>query len=648
MVERPLLVDAFGVATVIKTCPDPPQNAAGPAGQRRHPGLTALLVWLLALPISLLLPALVDESPLTLQGDALPFVTGGALVGMGLLAARRGHAGAGVVAGLFAAWITLGMRTALHGSPFGFIDGDTVRLSAMAERYTTTWHSADGIVSAVPSEYPPLYPWLIGHVSVLVHIPAWRLLGPAGEITSSATIVAGFALWRRLLPDWVALAVTLVVFAAFPQPAKPYEVMALDVTIPWVLLTFSRHSMKRIRAIGAGLLGGTLILTYQAYMIFLLPAILVFISMGWQRTVERRRYARHFLTVIVVSLAVSWWYWWPYLAYALAHGLQMTDRYPTPLIALNPFPFLAISPVGLLTAFGLVGMVWYRRREWWASPLLVLTLSAYGYYFLGEARFIATGETAVFQYADHLITAVLAAAGALTISSALPVWSSRLTLVPSRDLMVLAITVVVLWVGISGYEEWMPGLTPLPGQTVDSTITSGYAPENSFLQALPDGSYPRYAPVIGRFSAFPTHTVVSDVDSIRGPRAAPLTLSWSETLFATQPWPGLIGVGANAAAGTEHWFSRVSFLRTLSQTTDPDAFATAAAHSPYGGIIVFILKDTNGQWDWSAYDNPTAIAFSPRQFSPRLFAVFPGLPDDTVVAVRRLAPPIAPGTSASS
>jgi hypothetical protein len=83
------------------------------------------------------------------------------------------------------------MRIALHGSPFGFIDGDTVRLSAMAERYTTTWRSADGIVSALPSEYPPLYPWLIGHISVLLHVPAWRLLAPAGEITSSATIVAG-------------------------------------------------------------------------------------------------------------------------------------------------------------------------------------------------------------------------------------------------------------------------------------------------------------------------------------------------------------------------------------------------------------------------------------------------------------------------
>lgn len=603
----------------------------------RREGLTAFGVWLLALPIALLLPGLVDESPLTLQGDALPLVAGAALVTAGLLAGRRAHVSAGVVAGLFAAWVALGMRTALHGSPFGFIDGDTVRLSAMAERYTTTWHSADGIVSSVPSEYPPLYPWLIGHVSVLVHVPAWRLLGLSGEIVSSGTIVAGFALWRRIASDWVALAVALVIFVAFPQPAKPYEVMALDVTIPWVLLTFSSHPGRRMGAIGAGLLGGALILTYQTYVVVALPAMVAFIATGRRRGGEWRRYARYLLAVTAVGLAVSSWYWWPYLTYALAHGLQMTDRYPSPLIALDPFPFLSLTPIGILTAVGLVGIVWYRHREWWATPLLVLTLSGYGYYVLGEARFIVTGETAVFQYADHLVTAALTAAGALTVSRALPAWSRHQTHVPPRELATLATAVVVLWVGMSGYEEWMPGLTPLPGQTVDSTLTSGYAPRSSFLQALPDGSYPRYAPATGRFPAFPTRTVIADVDSVRGSRAAPLTLSWSETLFATQPWPGFIGVGANAAAGTEHWFSRVSFLRSLAAMTDPAAFAAAAAGSPFGAINVFVLQDRSGHWDWSAYDNPTVIRFSPEQFSPRLFAVFGALPDGTVVAVRRPA-----------
>ena len=590
------------------------------------------------MPVAVMAVALVNESPLTRQGEALPMVVGAALAGAGLLAARRGRASAGVVAGLFAAWVFLGMRTALHGSPFGFIDGDTVRLSAMAERYTTTWHSADGIVSSVPSEYPPLYPWLIGHVSVLVHVPAWRLLGLSGEIVSSATIVAGFALWRRMISDWIALTVTLVIFVAFQQPAKPYEVMALGVTVPWVLLTFAPHPGRRMSAIGAGLIGGALILTYQSYVVIALLAIAAFVATGWRRSEDRRGYAVYLLSVAGVSLVVSCWYWWPYLTFALVHGLQMTDRYPSPLIALDPFPFLAVTPIGILTAVGLVGIVWYRRREWWATPLLVLTLSAYGYYFLGEARYIVTGETSVFQYADHLVTAALAAAGALTIARALAAWSRRQTQVAPREFAVLAVTVVVLWVGMSGYEEWMPGLPALPGQTVDSTLTSGYWPESSFLQALPDGSYPRYAPATGRFPAFPTRTIISDVDSVRGSRAAPLTLSWSETLFATQPWPGFIGVGANAAAGTEHWFSRLGFLHSLSRITDPAAFASAAARSPYGAIDVFILHDTDGHWDWSAFDNPSVVSFSPRQFSPRRFAVFAGLADGTVLAVRRPMP----------
>jgi len=55
----------------------------------------------------------------------------------------------------------------------------------MANRYAQHLHSSDGIVPSVPSNYPPLFPWLVGRTSALVHVPAWRLLGPAEAITLS-------------------------------------------------------------------------------------------------------------------------------------------------------------------------------------------------------------------------------------------------------------------------------------------------------------------------------------------------------------------------------------------------------------------------------------------------------------------------------
>ena len=63
----------------------------------------------------------------------------------------------------------------------------------MANTYSHTWYSADGIVRSVPSNYPPLFPWLVGRTSALIHVPAWKLLGPAEAITVSFAVVAGLS-----------------------------------------------------------------------------------------------------------------------------------------------------------------------------------------------------------------------------------------------------------------------------------------------------------------------------------------------------------------------------------------------------------------------------------------------------------------------
>ena len=596
-----------------------------------------MLVWLVLLPVAFWLPGVVDESPFTLQGSATPLVVGAGLLASGLLVARRWPSGpvAGLVAGAFAGWVALTMHTGLHGTPYAFTNGDTIRLSAMAERYTTTIHSADGIVGGVPSEYPPLFPWLIGRASVLFDVPAWRLLGPADTLLSSAVIVVSFVLWRRMLSDWVALVVALVTFTVFLQPAKPYEVMALDVTIPWVLATFATHPGSRLGWLPAGIVGGLLITLYQGYLMFTALGIVVLIAITWRASAHRGQYARHVVGVVIVALGLSSWFLAPYVSWALRHGLQETDRYQDPLIALNPFPFLSVTPVGALTAIGLVGTVWYRHRLWWARPLLLLTLGAYIYRFGAEALFIGDGHTLVLQYTVDVIIATLSVAGVLTTARGLPRLVRRLSPSPPTGLGALVIGLVVMWAATSGWYDWLPGLPTAANQPFTSTLSSGYQPSLAFLMALPDGSYPRFAPSTGRFAWFPTTPIVHDVHSVLGRNRAPLTLSWSETLFATQPWPGFIAVGANAAPGTEHWFSRVTALKALSRITDPTAFAHASAHTPYGGIDAFVLHQQGRLWYWGAYDNPTTISFRPTQFAPSTFVTFRGLADNTVLAVRR-------------
>lgn len=596
-------------------------------------GLHAIVVWLMAVPAALLLPAAVNLSPFTPRGSALPLVAGAAMLAGVLLAVRAGHGERlpGVAIGLFAGWVVFGMRTGLHGTPWGYMDNDTLRLSAMAERYTRTLHSADGIVASVPSEYPPLFPLVVGRLALVLHTPAWRLLGLGEELFTSATVVSAFLLWRRMLPGWLAVAVTVALFAAFPQPAKPYEVMALNITIPWLLAAFADTPGQRLRAAPAGVICGLLISLYWGYLLFT-----VFGSMAIVWRAARHAPSatlRRVAAVASIAVLVSAWYLVPYLHWAADHGLQMTDRYQDPLISANPFPFLAPTPIGALTAIGVVGLVWYRASVWWAEPLLCLTLGTYAFRFLAETQFIATGYTQVFQYTVHVVIATLAAAGVLTIARAAPSLANRLSLPAPAGLATLAVAATFLWVGTSSWQAWMPGLT-LPGDApIDSVTTSGYRADLGFQMPLPNGTYPRYAPS-GRVTWFPTVPIVNDVHRVLDRSAAPTTLSWSETLFATQPWPGYIGVSANAAAGTEHWFSRVLELGRLARTHQPAAFAYASAHTPFGPINAFVLYREGRAWVWSAINGHATIHFSPSQFTSA-FTTFPDLPDDTVLAVRR-------------
>jgi hypothetical protein len=117
--------------------------------------------------------------------------------------------------------------------------------------------------------------------------------------------------------------------------------------------------------------------------------------------------------------------------------------------------------------------------------------------------------------------------------------------------------------------------------------------------------------------------------------ARPVTLSTSEQLFATEPWPGFIAVDPAAAAGTSHWSSRFAALQKLSRVTGAVAFARASAHTAYGPIEVFILRAAGSTWDWTPADHRSTIRFEPTQFAPENFAVFRNLPAGIVMVVRR-------------
>jgi hypothetical protein len=610
-----------------------------------NPSLAALVTWLVCLPVAFAAASIGQADPFRLRVAMIPvavLVAGVIVVG---LASRRLPAdlASGIAAGLFGGWVAFTLRTAVHGTPFGFggLGSDAGRMAAMANRYSHAWRSSDGIVPSVPSNYPPLFPWLVGRASALLHVPAWRLLSPAEAITLSFAVIAGYLLWRRLLPGPLALALSLPVLLCFSLPEKAYEILALAVFIPWAVATFGDPPRGRLHWLPAGLIGGLSIVLYWAFIVFGALGVLALVVLTWRASPDRARYARHVVLTILVAVAVASWYWIPYLGWGLLHGSSQVEyQYQGGGIQNSPLLFLSPTPLGVLELIGVAGLVWWRGRVWWGRPLLLLTVGIYAYWLLGLASFVVAKHHLLLQDTPRMTNLLLATAGVLTIAQAAPGVVRRLSVgtVPA-GLPTLALCLLTIWTGFTAWQAWMPGGPTSPTGLLQPPVNSQRNDTTAaFTSPLPGGSYPRATPRGMRNPPFPTGIIQKDVASVLGASAAPVTLSASEQLFAYVNWPGYIGVTFGAAGIDTNWPARYADLEKLSRVIDPVAFAAAAsARTEFGPIDVFILERTSpARWTWQPAGSPEpAITFTPAQFSPDAFTVFTNLPGNFVLVVRQ-------------
>jgi hypothetical protein len=610
-----------------------------------NPSLAALVTWLVCLPVAFAAASIGRGDPFRLRVAMIPvavLVAGVIVVG---LASRRLPAdlASGIAAGLFGGWVAFTLRTAVHGTPFGFggLGSDAGRMAAMANRYSHAWRSSDAIVPSVPSNYPPLFPWLVGRASALLHVPAWRLLSPAEAITLSFAVIAGYLLWRRLLPGPLALALSLPVLVCFSLPEKAYEILALAVFIPWAVATFGDPPRGRLHWLPAGLIGGLSIVLYWAFIVFGALGVLALVVLTWRASPDRARYARHVVLTILVAVAVASWYWIPYLGWGLLHGSSQVEyQYQGGGIQNSPLLFLSPTPLGVLELIGVAGLVWWRGRVWWGRPLLLLTVGIYAYWLLGLASFVVAKHHLLLQDTPRMTNLLLATAGVLTIAQAAPGVVRRLSVgtVPA-GLPTLALCLLTIWTGFTAWQAWMPGGPTSPTGLLQPPVNSQRNDTTAaFTSPLPGGSYPRATPRGMRNPPFPTGIIQKDVASVLGASAAPVTLSASEQLFAYVNWPGYIGVTFGAAGIDTNWPARYADLEKLSRVIDPVAFAAAAsARTEFGPIDVFILERTSpARWTWQPAGSPEpAITFTPAQFSPDAFTVFTNLPGNFVLVVRQ-------------
>jgi Arabinofuranosyltransferase N terminal/Arabinofuranosyltransferase A C terminal len=598
-----------------------------------NPTAVAVAVWLVTLPIVVLVPRIAGLNPFGQRAWSLSLGAGFAgvivLLCLGLwLAGRRIAATAlpvlaGASAGFLAAWVALTLRIGLTGAPFcyGGLLGDAGRQTALATRFTVTAASTDAWIPGLPGEYPPLFFWLVGRAAVVLDIPAWRLIGDAEVLVTSATVVVGFALWRRLVPPWVALAIAALVLVAFGDPRKTYEVITAAAFVPWALATFGRPPRGRLHWLAAGAIGGLIVLTYQAWLVFGGLGLLALIVRTWRAAEDRRRYVLHLAGVAAVALVVSSWYVVPFVYAVLTRpSLAVSDMYVPASLQQEALPFLAATPLGVLQLVGLGGLVLLRRAAWWATPLLMVVLGALTFRAIATVRFAATGHTAFLHYSSSLYSTALVAAGVLVLAHAAPVLANRLAAKPPPGTAAAALALALAWTCYSYSGAWLPA----SGQP-----TTHYSAE-AHLEPLPGGGYPRFAPAANRNAPFPTYAIRDAVVRVLGPDPRRVTLSIDERLFAYLPWPGYTANSRSASGSLALWDQRKTEIERLTSIADPARFADASAHTRFGPIDIFVLhRDGPNRWNWRDQ------VFTPGQFDPAVWAVDQNLPDDVVVAVRR-------------
>ena len=630
-------------------------NRRSDAHVRRHhwwsdERLIAAVTWLVGVLVSFVVVQVGQANPVSVRGSIMPVGLG--IFGFAVLLffvyrfwGRAGNALLGVVVGAYAGWVALVGKAALSGTTmsFGGNLGDAHRITAQAEKYSTTWFSTDVFLPGTPSDYPPLYTWLTGRFSQLLGEPAWQLMQNTQVLWLSGAVVVAFVLWRHLVPTPTAAVIAMVAFVGNNNPIKPYEVIALVVMVPWILATFgnppSASTRGRMHWLPAGVVGGLLCLTYQGYMVFMAVGVLAIVWWAWRGAEDRRAYVLHLVKVAATALVVASWYLLPFLWATLTRpgGNFGSDTFQSSIISTDPLPlhFFDTNPVGLIQLFGIVGLAVYLNRAWWARPLAALLGGTYLFFFLGALRFVLTRHTMFYQYAIGPIVMVALTAGILTVAEALRGFAEHRFAPQARRVVVVLTVATLAWTLLVVWRAWMP-TTVGNSDSPRVAATAGRPADLAHIESAADLSRSRYAPITDDLTAVPASLIEAAVVARYGPDARPMVLSADERLYAFVTWYCYVGQSPTASPALDRWAEHVAEVSKLTQIADPAQFAQGADTTAFGKIDVFVLrreKDPasgvySGELSWH-----TGTGFRPEQFSPSAYDRV-DLPNDFVVFIR--------------
>jgi hypothetical protein len=477
---------------------------------------------------------------------------------------------------------------------------------------------------------------LLGRLADWTGRDGWKLVGTSQAVLMSLSVLVAFLLWRRLVSDGTALLAASTLTLALSHPAKCNEVLALGVLVPWLLTSFAPPpGRRRLGAVASGVIAGLMVPWYPSLLMLSLVGVGAVLVWRWWTGGNRRDYAMHAGLTIVIGFVVASWYIVPLvLAYLRGEHQVVADLYLSTSLSTSALTMFYPGPPWLywLWVVGLVGTVVLLRRAWWAPPIAILLAGIVALRVVVLLRFVATGHAFLLYYAPYVIRSLLAVAGVLVLVEA---WNHAMARTagrlrtPQYLTAALVVATALALAGSSAWSSWAPrplGIKDAAGGHGDGSAVN--AATLAHADRLPSGSPVRYAaPDLA--SPFPATSVADAVRATLGDDADPVVLSYDQRLFAFEPWGSFLPSVRTASSALVRWDDRLDAVRRLAAATSPGEFARASKSTPFGPIDVFVLREKDGRWYFRD------VAFTPEQFAAETFAVTPGLPGRTVVAVRR-------------
>lgn len=597
--------------------------------------LAAVSTWLIALPVGILFVRRVNLDPFKLEGAVAPLgygLTAGLVIAL-LSLVVRSDVMSGVGAGLFSAWSGWAIAANLIGTPYGYgsMGGDAGRMTALATYFSTTWVPSDAADPNLPSEYPPLYPMLIGRIAAWSGHEAWSLLGTFQALFVSLALLAAFLMWRRLVPSPVALALSATVLIGLTEPSKGNEILALAVFIPWLLASFAPPvGTRALNPVIAGIIGGVMVPLYPNFLMSSLLGVGLMLVVGWRSSEKPRAYLVHAITVVAVSAVLSSWYLGPLLvAYAGGNQQVVADLFQSGSVLNQSIASSGSVLLFGLQVVGLVGVVVLWNRAIWARALGLLFVGILIARALMLVRYTFTGHHFLMLYMPYTLRCMAAAAGVLALWELWQVRGAGILLrlrSPQRLAGVVAVGAVVAVVGAQAWQTWLP--QPAGGRNKQGGVVTSSVSLATLAHAeyLPNGTAPRYR-ALKMSPAFPANALISAIDGELGADADPVVLSTDQRLFSFKAYRNYLPPRRESSNAATRWDDRKLVVDSFARINDPAGLAQALSDTEFGKVDALVLnrKDAN-TYTWNKVEL-LASAFEGQQFSVKVVKAVRSSPD---------------------